>query len=151
MPTAGPLWWSGQPIAPGAPATDADRLAARSHPGVLVSCFVRASLESFPQKWKQGGLILDEGGARWVPGIRVRTLEARSHSDGGLPLPTSFRSLEMIEPKRWSKFGTMLVEGRRVRPFQIIRATSAMGDVFFAVPRDSVVLVVEHLGPERDA
>lgn len=114
-----------------APATDEDRRAASGPEGRIVTCFVRASFDPLPRRWKQGGLQLDQGGARWAPGFRLR--------GGGSPLPSPVR-VEFVREVTGS-------EGWRIKPgfFQVIEAATERGDLRLAVPRDSVALVVERL------
>jgi hypothetical protein len=107
----------------------------------LVSCFLRASFAPFPRKWKQGGLFLNQSGARWGPGIRVKTIARLGNSDVGWPLPLPLQTLEIIESKPWEAFGAC-----RNSKFQVIAARTTEGDLFLAVPRDSLALVLERLG-----
>jgi hypothetical protein len=71
----------------------------------------------------------------------VKTIARRSNSDVGWPLPLPLQTMEVIEPKPWEAFGAL-----RNSKFQVIAATTSDGDLFLAVPRDSVALVLERLG-----
>ena len=71
------------PFREGASATVEDRRAASGPEGRLVTCFVCASFDPLPGKWKHGGLHLDQDGARWAPGFLLR--------GGGSPLPSPMR------------------------------------------------------------
>jgi hypothetical protein len=96
-----------------------------------VTCFLCASFEPFPRRWKQGGLHLSEDGVRWAPGLRLR--------GGGSPLPSPV----VVGTVR----GVVGRERMHVKAgfFQVIEATTDRGDLRMAVPKDSVALVVNHL------
>lgn len=117
------------PFRGGALATDEDRRAVTGWEGRLITCFVRASFDPLPRRWKQGGLQLDQDGARWAPGFRLR--------GGGSPLPSRVRVQTVREVMRG--------ETLRIKPglFQVIEADTDRGDLRLAVPKDSVALVVE--------
>jgi len=119
------------PSREGAPATDEDRRAASGPEGRLVTCFLRASFDPLPRRWKQGGLKLDQDGARWAPGFWPR--------GEGSPLPSQVQVQSVREVTGR--------EGLHIKPgfFQVIEAATAPGDLRLAVPRDSVALVVERL------
>lgn len=76
--------------------------------GRVITCFVRASFDPLPHRWKQGGLQLDQDGARWAPGVRLR--------GGGSPLPSQVRVQTVRE--------VMGGETLRIKPgfFQVIEA-----------------------------
>jgi hypothetical protein len=119
------------PSREGAPATDEDRRAASGPEGRLVTCFLRASFDPLPRKWKQGGLQLDQDGARWAPGFWMR--------GGGSPLPSQVHVQAVREVTG--------DEGLHIKPgfFQVVEAVTERGGLRLAVPRDSVALVVERL------
>lgn len=119
------------PCREGARATEGDRGAVAGPEGRVITCFLRASFDPLPGKWKHGGLHLDQDGARWVPGLRLR--------GGGSPLPSQVRVQTVREVKRG--------EALRIKPgfFQVIEADTERGSLRLAVPRDSVALVVERL------
>jgi hypothetical protein len=119
------------PFRRGTPASDADRSAASSSEGLVVTCFIRASFEPLPRAWKAGGLHLTPDGARWAPGIRLR--------GGGTLLPSPLRVQRAREVEGSEELHV------KARFFQIIEATSDDGDLLLGVPRDSVALVVERL------
>lgn len=120
------------PFRESAHATDEDRLAAAGPDGRLVTCFLRASFDPLPRRWKQGGLHLNQNGARWAPGLRPR-------GGGGLPLPSqvSVRTVrEIAGDESWHI---------KVGIFQVIEADTEAGELRLAIPRDSVALVLERL------
>lgn len=96
-----------------------------------MTCILRASFEPFPQKWKQGGLQLDGTGIRWARGLRL--------SGGGtlLPTPVTVRTVREVE-------GAERIHVK-ARFFQVIEASTALGDLLLGVPKDSVALVVDRL------
>ena len=126
-----PIAAVGAPSRDGAPATDEDRRAAAGPEGRVVTCFLRASFDPLPRTWKQGGLLLDQDGARWAPGRWLR--------GGGSPLPSQVH-VESVRDVTGD-------ERLHVKPgfFQVIEAATERGDLRLAVPRDSVALVVERL------
>ena len=119
------------PSREGAPATDEDRRAAQGPEGRVITCFLRASFEPLPGRWKQGGLQLDQDGARWAPGSRLR--------GGGSPLPSPV----LVHTVREVRGGERL----HIKPgfYQVIEADTERGELRLAVPKDSVALVVEGL------
>jgi hypothetical protein len=119
------------PFRKGAPASDEDRRAAAGPEGRVITCFLSGSFDPLPGRWKQGGLHLDQAGARWAPGFHLR--------GGGSPLPSQVRVQTVRE--------VMGREMLRIKPgvFQVIEADTERGYLRLAVPRDSVALVVERL------
>jgi hypothetical protein len=118
------------------PVRDEDRRAAFGPEGRVVSSFLQASFDPLPRWWKQGGLQLDQDGARWAPGLKLR--------GGGslLPSPVHVESVREAAGR----------ERLRLKPsFQVIEAATERGDLRLAVPRHSVALVVERLTSDDQA
>jgi hypothetical protein len=125
----------------GAVPTAEDRDAVWGSEGRIVSCFLRASFDSLPQRWAQGHLQLDGTGIRWEQGRRWRA--------NPTPLSTTLR----VRTVR----GVEGNERRRLKAslFQVIVATTEEGVLLLGIPKDSIALVAERLqrdaGTERDA
>jgi hypothetical protein len=117
---------------PGEEPTPEDIAAVHGPEGRRVLCLMRADFATFPRRWKRGYLQLDESGVRWDPGLRWRS--------GGARLPAPVRVAEVREVDRTERWKMNPMQ------FQIVEATAADGRLFFGLPRDSVLLVVERLG-----
>jgi hypothetical protein len=120
------------PYRDGADPAEVDRCAVWGPEGRLITCFVMASFDPLPRRWKQGGLHLDETGARWSAGFWPR--------GGGEPLPSEV-DVKLVREVTGVREGLHVKKGY----FQVIEARTDRGDLYLAVPRDSVALVVERL------
>jgi hypothetical protein len=97
-----------------------------------VTCFLRASYDPLPRKWKAGHLILNADAVRWSPGItRVRK--------EGTTLSPQLRVLSVREVEG--------AERMRLKPafFRVSEAATEHGEVTLGIPKDSVALVVDRL------
>jgi hypothetical protein len=99
--------------------------------GLVVACFLRASLDAFPKTWKQGWLHLTQPTVCWARGMRQRT-------DGtALPEPLQVVAVRDVGgPGEWR-----LKRGF----FKVIELETSAGPALLAVPTDSVALVVGRL------
>ena len=98
--------------------------------GPVVGCFLSATFEPLPKRWKQGRLQLDADGIRWGPGLRGRA--------GGLLLPSPLRIQAVRDVRGWERVHIKAA-------FQIIEVGTDHGELRLAVPHERVPVVVDHI------
>jgi hypothetical protein len=113
----------------GRPAADAEAVLAAE--GRRVTCFLRADHGDWPRKFKNGQLTLRDTGMSWAPGIYGR--------GSPISLPSDLRAQAvqpLVGPGAWN-----IKKGL----FEMVVAGYADGQVYLAVPRRSVRLVLSRL------
>jgi hypothetical protein len=109
---------------------DIDAVFSRGE-GRTVSCFLRATFDPFPGKFRQGVLRIDEVTVTWSPGVWGK--------GDALTLETPL-DVRPVRPPGGPGEGSI-----KRNLFAIVEAASSAGTIELAVPTDSVQLVRRRL------
>lgn len=123
-------------LRPARPSESGDIEAIRRGEGRAVSCFLRGQVDPFPQRLKQGTLVLQGSHASWIPYWALRRHPLGFDLE---VLSVESRPADHREPnvkKGGTAFGTM-----QVPTFMVVSCGTSTGAVDFVIPAADEPLV----------